>query len=417
MKLIADLHIHSRHSRATSGELTLHNLEKYARIKGLGILGTGDFLHPKWRQEISRELKEDENGILWSSSGFPFLWQTEISLAYSQGGRGRRVHFVILAPNKDVVDQVTGFFLSKGRIDYDGRPIFGFSSIELVESLMAISRDIEIIPAHAWTPWFSVFGSMSGFDSLKECFGDKVGFIHAIETGLSSDPPMNWRVKELDDIALLSNSDCHSFWPWRLGREANIFEINDVSYKGIIKAIRNREISATVEVDPGYGKYHYDGHRNCGISLPPFETNKVNNICPRCRKPLTIGVLNRVEQLANRPEGYKPENAAAFYSLIPLSEIIALVNGNGVSSVKTWKMFYDLIKKFGTEFKVLLEAPEADMEVVAGEKLAEAIITNREGRIEVIPGYDGEYGKPVLGYKPELRKDCSYGQKGLGDFF
>ncbi len=427
MKLIADLHLHSHYSRATSADLNLENLEKYARIKGLGLLGTGDFQHPKWQAELRQSLKEDENGILWSSTGFPFIWQTEISLIYTQDGSGRKIHFVLLAPNSDVVSQITGALAKKGRLDYDGRPIFGFSSVELVEMLMSISRDIEVIPAHSWTPWFSVFGSNSGFNSLEECFQDKAHFIHAIETGLSSDPPMNWRIKELDNITLLSNSDSHSFWPWRIGREANVFELKELSYKSLISAIRNKELAATVEVDPAYGKYHFDGHRDCNVCMSPKESIGNNNVCPKCRKGLTIGVLNRVEQLADRPEGFKPENAVPFYSVIPLSEIIAIASGTGVSSKKVWKVFYDLINRFGNEFNVLLDVPKAELLEVVDDKTAGAIIANREGEIKISPGYDGEYGKPLLGKSinsadskkaPVLKKDYKgVSQKGLGEFF
>ncbi len=426
MKVIADLHIHSRHSRATGKDLNLDNLEKYARIKGLGLLGTGDFTHPKWLQEIKSGLKEDDTGILHSSSGFPFIWQTEISLAYSQGGKGRRIHFVLLAPSLEVVKQITSFLLTKGRVDYDGRPIFGFSSIELVEKLNEISPQIEVIPAHAWTPWFGIFGSESGFDSLKECFGDKANKVHAIETGMSSDPAMNWRIKELDGITLVSNSDLHSHWPWRIGREANVFEMKELTYKNVLAAVRERTgFVETVEVDPGYGKYHFDGHRLCNVVMSPQESAKHKSICPKCGKKMTIGVLNRVEQLAekDRPEGYRPEGRIPFKSLIPLSEIIAVLNGFPVASKKTWQAYNTLIEAFGSEFSVMLEAEEKKLAAVAGEKLAAAIMKNREGKIKVEPGYDGEYGKPVLGGSSnESSSENSFEaakkrQRGLNDFF
>ncbi len=417
MKLIADLHLHSHYARATSKELNLANLEKYARIKGLGLLGTGDFQHPKWRQEVKTELEESSSGILTSRTGFPFIWQTEISLIYTQDGTGRRIHHIMLAPSGEVAEQISAALGRKGRLDYDGRPIFGFSSIELVDLMMAISPDIEIIPAHAWTPWFSIFGSNSGFSSIKECFQDRADKIHAIETGLSSDPPMNWRISGLDRIALISNSDSHSYWPWRIGREANIFDLKELSYKAIIRAIRNRELAATIEVDPAYGKYHYDGHRLCNVCMTPKEAISSSNICPKCRKKLTIGVLHRVEELADRPEGYKPENAVPFYSLIPLSEIIAEVTGIGIASNKVWKTFNDLISRFGTEFNILLDAKYEELQETVGEKLASAIIANREGRLTIQPGYDGEYGKPV--FDKELPKNEGKGisQKGLGEYF
>ena len=313
MRFVADLHVHSRHARATSRNLNLENLEKYARIKGVDLLGTGDFTHPEWIRELRSGLREDGSGILKTSSGFPFVLQTEVSLVYTQGGRGRRIHHLILAPDFEVVKQITDYLLTKGRVDYDGRPIFGMSSIELAEKLSEISRDCELIPAHAWTPWFGVFGSESGFDSLKECFDDKTKLIHAIETGMSSDPEMNWRVSALDNVTLTSNSDLHSFWPWRLGREANVIEMEKPSYGGILAAIRERKgLVETIEVDPGYGKYHVDGHRNCGVSMSPAESAKLKKICPKCRRPLTIGVLNRVEELADREEGFAPKKRCSF---------------------------------------------------------------------------------------------------------
>ncbi|MBI3051388.1 DNA helicase UvrD [Candidatus Woesearchaeota archaeon] len=418
MDLYADLHIHSRYARATSKDLNLENLEKYARVKGLGLLGTGDFQHPKWQQEVREKLSEEGDGILRSKSGFPFIWQTEIAVVYTQGGRGRRIHHIILAPNADVVTQITDFLKRKGRVDYDGRPIFGFSSIELVDSMMSISEDIEIIPAHAWTPWFGVFGGMSGFDSLKECFGDRADKIHAIETGLSSDPPMNWRIRELDRVTLLSNSDCHSFWPWRIGREANIFELPELSYKGIIRAIRNRSVKGTIEVDPAYGKYHFDGHRACGVCLSPAESLKNMDICPKCRRRLTIGVLHRVEQLADRPAGEKPDGAAGFFSVIPLSEIIGMVQRCPVASAKTWKVYNQLIEAFGNEYALLLDMPQEELAKACGGKLADAIMMNRDGRLKVEPGYDGEYGVPRWGderRKVETEKPA-HSQRTLGMF-
>ena len=240
MRIIADLQIHSRFSRATSSSITLPNLEKYARIKGLNLLGTGDFTHPKWLAELKNELKEDGSGILASKSGFHFVLQGEISNIYTQDGKGRRVHTLLLAKNFEIVEQINAALLKKGRLDYDGRPIFGFSCIELVEMMKSIDDGIEIIPAHAWTPWYGIFGSMTGFDSVEECFKEYAHKIHAIETGLSSDPAMNWRLSKLDKYTLLSSSDAHSFWPWRLGREANVFGI-DWSYDDLLNAIRKRK--------------------------------------------------------------------------------------------------------------------------------------------------------------------------------
>ena len=325
MRIIADLHIHSKYSRGCSKELNLSNLEKWARIKGLGLLGTGDFTHPEWIKELKENLTGDGTGILKTKSGFPFVLQTEISLIYSQGGKGRRVHVLILAPGFEVSDRITAYFKKNGRVDYDGRPIFKISAQHLVKDLREISEDIEVIPAHIWTPWFSLFGSNSGFDSVEEAFGDQAEHIHSLETGLSSDPGMNWRLSSLDRYQLVSFSDSHSYWPWRLGREATVFDI-ELNYKSLLKALRTGEgLVETIEVNPNYGKYHFDGHRNCGVSFSPEQTTQTRGICPVCKRPLTIGVLSRVEKLADRSEGYKLKNAKPYRSLIPLSELIAKV--------------------------------------------------------------------------------------------
>ncbi|MFH1332298.1 MAG: endonuclease Q family protein [archaeon] len=395
--IIADLHIHSKYSRACSTSLDIPSLEKYAKIKGLHLLGTGDFTHPKWIKELKENLVENDDGILKTKSGFSFVLQSEISLIYSQGGKGRRVHNVVLAPSFDVVSQITEALGKRGRLDYDGRPIFNIPCPEFVDMMVGISKDIEVIPAHAWTPWFSLFGSNSGFDSLKDCFQDKSNYIHAIETGLSSDPPMNWRLSQLDNVSIVSSSDSHSFWPWRLGREATLFDCSP-SYKNILKGIRTRDgLNSTVEVDPNFGKYHLTGHRLCNVRLTPKESLKSNNICPKCGRPLTVGVLQRVEQLADREEGFRSKNAKPFYSVIPLSEILASILGKAVSTKVVWQEYNKLIGSFGSEFNVLLFTPLEDLKKVTDEKIADVITRNRNHEIEISPGYDGVYGEPVLG--------------------
>ncbi|MBS3117448.1 DNA helicase UvrD [Candidatus Woesearchaeota archaeon] len=413
MSFYADLHIHSRFAGACSKQITLENLEKYAKIKGLNLLGTGDFTHPTWYKEIVNSLQEDENGILRSKSGFPFLWQTEISLIYTQGGKGRRVHHLVLAPTKYVVEQIIDLLGKRGRLDYEGRPIFGLSSIEFLEMMRSISKDIEIIPAHAWTPWFSIFGSRSGFDSIKECFQEKASHIHAIETGMSSDPQMNWRISMLDKTNLVSFSDMHSFWPWRIGREATIFE-GPLAYKSIIHAIRTAEgLKGTIEVDPGYGKYHVDGHRVCGVSLTPKETQKYNGICPKCKKPLTIGVLSRVEQLADRPKDYVEKNRPSFTKIIPLTELIAAFYSiSQLTSKKVWQTYNQLINALDSEFDVLLHASKEQLASIVDVKLAEVIIKNRQQQIEIRPGFDGVYGTPILS---AAQKDSTK-QRSISDF-
>ncbi len=397
MRIFSDLHIHSRFSRATSKELNLTNLVRYARMKGINLLGTGDFTHPLWLKELKSELKEDGTGILKTEDGFCFILSTEISNIYVQDNKQRRIHNIILAKDFETVDQINEWLSKSGRLDYDGRPTFGFTCPELVENLISISRDCMVIPAHIWTPWFSLFGSKSGFDSVEECFQDQTKNIFALETGLSSDPAMNWRLSSLDRFRLVSFSDLHSFWPWRIGREATLFDLDELTYENIAKAIKTGEgLAGTIEVDPSYGKYHYDGHRECGISLTPEEARKLNNICPICKRPLTIGVLHRVEELADREEGFIPKNSKPFKSLIPLSEIISIVIGSPLNSKKVWKEYTKLVNAFGSEFRVLLEADEERMRNVADGKIVDLILKVRRGEVKIKPGYDGVYGKLVL---------------------
>jgi uncharacterized protein (TIGR00375 family) len=398
--VFADLHIHSRHSRATSKNLTIDNLEKWAKIKGLDLLGTGDFQHPLWRKEIDEKLKEDDKGILRTAGGFPFIWQSEISLMYAQNGR-RAVHIVLLAPNGKTVDKITEYLKSKGRVDYDGRPIFGIKAEDFVRDLKKIDDKIEIIPAHCMTPWFGLFGSDSGFDSLKDCFGEEVKNIYAVESGMSADPAMLWRLKEKMNI--VSFSDSHSFWPWRLGREATIFDLKELNYDAIINAIRTGNgLKGTIETPPEYGKYHYDGHRLCNFSSSPAETKKLNKICPKCGKDLTIGVEYRIEEMAKEPNGYKPQDGKMFYKLIPLHELIALRYESRPESKKSWQVYNELIATFGNELNILLnvkkeEFAKRDVDM----KLIELILLSREGKIKVKPGYDGEYGQVLMPEKQQ----------------
>jgi len=404
----ADLHIHSRYSRATSQNMTIEEIARNAKIKGLDILGTGDFTHPLWLKEIKKKLAE-EDGI-YDYDGVKFIPSGEISLIYNQGEKTRKIHYLLLAENFSVVDQINEFLDKKGRRDYDGRPIFGFSSIELAEQLMSISNDIEIIPAHAWTPWFAIFGSMSGFDSVEECFQEKAKYIHSIETGMSSDPALNWRISGLDKYTLISNSDAHSATPLRLGREANVFELKKTNYKNIINAIRTgKNFLFTIEVNPAYGKYHFDGHRNCNVCLSPKESKNKNSICPVCKNKLTIGVLHRIEGLADRPENYVPKEHVPFKSLLPLEEIISFIYGY---SKKVKEIYSKLIDEFNNEFNILLNAEKGGIKKITGEKIADMVIRNREGKIKVSPGYDGEYGKII----DETDKISEKRQRTLSDF-
>ncbi len=398
--MIADLHIHSRFSRACSKELNIPNLVKWARIKGLGILGTGDFTHPVWIEELKENLKNNEKGIYFyedAKGRFPFILSGEISLIYTEKEKGRRVHLVLLVPSIETAEKINSYLDAKGRRDYDGRPIFKISLEDFTQDMMQISRAIEIIPAHIWTPWFGVLGSKGGYDSLTEAFGKQVENIHAIETGISSNPEMNWRIRDLDNKAIVSFSDSHSFWPWRLGREATIFKKTD-SYFEIIEQIRKKSFIGTIETDPAYGKYHWDGHRLCSFSCSPEKTKELNNICPKCKNPLTIGVEARVVELAEktRPEGFYPEQAKKFYSLLPLHELISFWKKSGVNSKGVWDVFNLLIKNFENEFNVLLDVPEQELAKILEASLADLIVKNREGKIKIKPGYDGVYGEVEL---------------------
>jgi len=394
--IFADLHLHSRFSRACSKELNFDNLVKWAKIKGLDLLGTGDFTHPIWFKEIKEKLKPNGKGI-YSYKNFNFIITGELSFIYTKDGRGRKVHLNLLIPNIEVAEEINSFFDSRGfRRDYDGRPIFGISCEEFVKEMMKISKDIEIIPAHIWTPYFGVFGSMSGFDSLEEAFGSQVENIHAIETGISSDRGMNLKIKEFSEkkISIVSFSDSHSFWPWRLGREATIFRKTD-SFFEIIRQIRENDFIGTVETEPAYGKYHWDGHANCGFSCSPEESKKLNGICPKCKKKLTIGVENRVESLA---DGVEEEKNKIELKILPLHEIISLYKNIGINSKGVWMIYNSLIGKFENEFNILLNVSKEDLinSRLADEKLVDLIIKNREAKIKVKPGYDGVYGEAIF---------------------
>jgi len=388
---IADLHIHSRFSRACSKDLTLPNLVKWARIKGINLLGTGDFTHPVWIEEIRDNLVEREG--LYYLNDFPFVLSGEVSLMYTHG-RGRRVHIVLLAPSLEVVDKINAYLDTKGRRDYDGRPIFKIPVEEFTRDMMAISDKIEVIPAHIWTPWFGIYGSATGYDSLKEAFGKEFSNIHAIETGISSDPEMNWKISDLKDKAIVSFSDSHSFWPYRLGREATIFKKLD-SYNELIRQIREKDFIGTIETDPAYGKYHWDGHRLCDFSSSPEKTRELNGVCPKCGKSLTVGVEYRVNELAEEVN-LTEIKTLPFYRLLPLHEIISMYVNVGMASKKVWAIFNSLIKRFGNEIFVLIKATAEELKEVVEPGLVELILKNRIGKIKVKPGYDGVYGVAEL---------------------
>jgi len=400
----------------------LKNLEKYALMKGLHILGTGDFTHPEWFAQLKEKLQEGgEKGIYYlkkdnsqgnllqySDTDVPendrkqqlgFVFQTEISLMYSDSAKSRKIHLVILSPDIQTTEEINKYLSSKGRMDYDGRPIFGHLPCnKITADLKKISEDIEIIPAHIWTPYFGLFGSKSGFDKIEDAFLDQTKHIYGLETGLSSDPQMNYQLGCLDRYTMISNSDAHSHYPWRIGREATIFEFDEeISYKKLVDAIRkkNNGYAGTIEVDPRYGKYYFDGHRNCGISIPPKEAiEKYNNICPVCKKPLTIGVFHRVRELADRSEEYVAEGKAMYYTLLPLFEIIAFSKNISTLQSKTiWSIYSKLIKHFGTEFNILIDAQKEELQKIVDSDLAEMIVNLRNKKYAIEEGSDGVYGK------------------------
>lgn len=397
--------------------MNIDSLSSYAKLKGLTLLGTGDFTHPKQAEEIRTTLKKDSETGLYYHKGMNFLPSTEVSLIYSQGGRGYRVHQCVVCPDIETSQQITDWLKSKGRVDYDGRPIFKIPSPDFVEKVMEINKDNFVFPAHIWTPWFSMFGEKSGFDSAQECFQDQIKHIHAIETGLSSDPAMNWRISQLDRFACISNSDCHSPTTNRLGREANVFELEKPTWKNILNAIKTKnkkEFLYTIEVDPFYGKYHYDGHRQCSVCLSPKESIAQNNICPKCNRKLTIGVEHRVEELADRPAGFVPEHSIPFKTVLPLLDIISAVYGTATTTLTVKRIFDTLMNRFMTELNVLLEAKEEEISQFVDRRLARAIIMNREEKLQVSPGYDGEYGIPQ--FPDELKLGKALKQKSLGEF-
>ena len=398
---IADLHIHSRFSRATSREGDLPHLDLWARRKGIRVVGTGDFTHPAWRGELREQLLPAGEGLYAlreelrlpdAPGGEPplFVVTGEISCIYKRHGRTRKVHNLILLPSLEAAEELSARLETIGNIRSDGRPILGMDSRDLLELTLDTCPDAEFIPAHIWTPHFALFGAFSGFDTMEECFGDMAGHIHAVETGLSSDPPMNWRLSALDGLTLVSHSDAHS--PAKLGREADLLDTG-LSYPQLVRAIRTGEgFLGTIEFFPEEGKYHLDGHRNCGVCLTPAETADLNGLCPVCGKKLTIGVEHRVEALADRPAGTRPACAKPFESLAPLPEVIAASTGASPTAKRTMELYEQLLAELGPEFPILREVPVEDIGRIAGPCVAEGVRRLRMGQVERRPGFDGEYG-------------------------
>ena len=405
MRVIADLHIHSRFSRATSQKMNIDEITRFARIKGLNLVGTGDFTHPKWLKELTEELVEISDTNLYGTTKHPdspvrYMITAEVSTIFTVEGSVKKIHHVILTPSLETAVQVNDQLKRYGDLSIDGRPTLDMTASQLVGEVMRVSDENVVIPSHAWTPWFSIFGAFSGFDRVEDCYQDMTKHIPALETGLSSDPPMNWRISALDKFALVSNSDSHSSWPWRIGREANVFELERLTYQGVVDAIRKKDpkrFKFTIETNPAYGKYHWTGHRNCNVSLSPQESIKFGNRCPVCRRKLTKGVEQRVEELADRSDGFKPEEAMGYMHLLPLSEIIATVLGvDYPGAQKVWSIYNPLVARFGDEYTVLIDATREEMSRIVDPRIAEAIVRVREEKMRVIPGYDGVYGQLVI---------------------
>lgn len=404
MKVVFDLELHSKYARAVSKDMVPENMALWAVKKGIGVIGTGDFTHPAWIQELKEKLEPAEDGLFKLKRSADkktelvrFLLQGEISCIYSKNGKVRRVHQLVYAPSFDVVEKINTALSWIGNLKADGRPMLGLDSKKLLQILLDVSSDAYLIPAHAWTPWFGIFGSKSGFNSLEECFEEMTGHVFAIETGLSSDPPMNWRIPFLDGKSIVSGSDAHSLA--KIGREATVVEVPELSYKNIFDAIRSRDPKRflfTIEFFPEEGKYHIDGHRDAGHSQMPEETKKAGGKCARCGRPVTVGVIARVDELADlkRPSGYVHPEAIPFKKLVPLSEIIAESEDVGVGTKTVKDIYDDLIENIGSEFSVLLDASRDQIKDASGNvKVAEAIMRVREGKLHIEPGYDGEFGK------------------------
>ena len=407
MRFAADLHVHSRYSRATSGEADLAGYHRWAQVKGIRLVGTGDFTHPRWLAELASELVESDGLFALknppagsplagaSPAGVPvrFLLTAEISSIYKKRGQTRKVHSLIGVPGIEDARRLSVKLAGIGNIASDGRPILGLDPKDLLDMVLETTADGFLIPAHIWTPWFSLFGSKSGFDRIEDCFEELTPNIFALETGLSSDPPMNRRISALDRYALVSNSDAHS--PSKIGREVNVFDA-DFSYSGLVNALRTNDPSKflyTVEFFPEEGKYHYDGHRKCGVVSSPRESLKTNDLCPKCGKRLTIGVLHRVEELADREPGEGRPGGVPFKNIIPLNEIIAEAVGKTPESQGVWDLYFRFIREFGDEHAILTEVPVADLARLSPDRIATAVDRMRRGQVRILPGHDGEYGQ------------------------
>lgn len=408
MEFIADLHIHSPFSRATSKRMDLESLYIWAQLKGISVISTGDFTHPRWYAQLQEKLEPAEPGLFRLKDEYArgadgqvpqscrapvrFALSVEISTIYKKNGRTRKVHSLIFAPDLLAAGRLNAALQEIGNISSDGRPILGLDCKRLLELALEADSDNVLIPAHIWTPHFSVLGSASGFDSIEECFEELTPHIFALETGLSSDPAMNWRVSMLDRFVLVSNSDAHS--PAKLGREANIFTCHK-DYFSMMRALREKDPSAfkgTIEFFPEEGKYHLDGHRACSQCLTPGQTKAAEGRCPQCGAKVTVGVMHRVDDLADRAPGSRPQDSFDFESLIPLEEILSEIYTTGPQSKKVQGAYMRLLRELGSELAILRRCSAADLKSAGPPLLAEAVTRLRAGKVAMQPGYDGVYG-------------------------
>lgn len=402
MEFIADFHLHSKYSRATSVDMDIPQMARYAKLKGISLLGSADFTHPSWLSHLKAHLRET-SGNLFEYNGVKFILTGEVSNIYKDKGRLRKIHIILFSPSFETCDKINNRLQRYGSLFADGRPVLSLTAPDLVKEVLDIDSRVFIVPAHIWTPHFSLFGANSGFDTLEECFKEESSNIYCLETGLSSDPKMNWRLSSLDKYTLISNSDAHSL-P-KIGREANVFDC-ELDYSSIIACLKNKDkdkFLKTIEFFPEEGKYHYDGHRNCNISFNPSKTKEHNLICPKCKKRLTIGVMHRVCELSDREEGFVPENAIGFKNIIPLDEIIGAALSKEPNSIIVKREYLSLIENIGCEFDILLKLSSSILKKALPERIYTGIMNVREGKVSVEPGYDGVYGKIDI-FKNEEKK-------------
>jgi uncharacterized protein (TIGR00375 family) len=407
MHIIADFHIHSKFSRATSRDMDLEHIFQSAQEKGITVVGTGDFTHPEWFNELKNKLEPAEEGLYRlknKDDSVRFVITGEISNMYTRNERGRRIHNLVILPSLESAEKINNILSWQGNLKSDGRPILGMDSEELLKIVIDAEPNALFVPAHVCTPWFGVFGSMSGFDSLEEAFGENTKHIYAMETGLSASPDMLWRIPDGRKMTLISNSDAHS--PRNLGREVNVFD-TELSYSAIKNAIIKRDLSKflyTIEFFPQEGKYHYDGHRLCKVSMSPEQRKKVKGICPECGRKLTVGVLSRVDELADREDGFVPPGAIPYKSLVPLKEIIAEAIGVGPQTKSVEEHYQKLIQQFSNEFNILLDTPPEELNKFTLPKITQGIKRVRDGKLIIEPGYDGEFGKVKIFHEDETEE-------------